>query len=65
MNFECQKVNLDNTGIRQKVTLSICERVINEYDQLDRFIEVLNGYRNTMRDGKPADKEGLIVNVTI
>lgn len=65
MNFECQKANLGNPGIRQKVTLSICERVIDGYDQLDRFIEILEKHRKLVRDGNPAGQEGLTLNITL
>lgn len=65
MKFESQKAKLDITGYRCYPTLSICERVINSYGQLDRYIEVLESHRNFMRDGKPADKEGTTINITI
>lgn len=64
MNFEDQKETLEVTGTRCYPTLSICERVITDYNQLDRFIEILSGYRKSMRDGKPAEKE-YKVNFTI
>lgn len=65
MNFECQKVDLEITGYRLRPTISICERVISTYEQLDRFIDILTEHKKFMRDGKPAEKDGLIINITL
>jgi len=65
MAFESQKVDLEVTGARVRQTLTICNRIIETYEQLDRYIEILESHRKSMRDGKPAQQDGHTINCTI